>query len=147
MLGGGFDHELAAQLEAADASNRGWLRTIVDAHGWPPASRVGREGASQAWLLAQHADGDVDFQERCLGLMRVAVAAGEADPKDLAYLEDRVAVNRGRAQVYGTQFHEVDGELVPQPIEDPARVDERRAAVGLGPLAEYAELMRGLSGG
>lgn len=34
-----------------------------------------------------------------------------------------------------------------QPLEDPDRVDERRARVGLGPLAEYRERIRRHDGG
>lgn len=66
----------------------------------------------------------------------------DAHGKDLAYLEDRVAIARGREQIYGTQFHLVDGVMLPKPIADPERVDERRAAVGLGTLAEYTEQIR-----
>ncbi len=142
---GSPDHAWLERLEAVDADNRAWLRALVDAHGWLTISRVGNEGAGDAWLLAQHADPDVDFQERCLEWMRAAVAIGEATPTNLAYLEDRVAVNRGRPQIYGTQFHEVDGEMVPRLLADPERVDERRASVGLGPLEEYARLIRELS--
>ena len=134
------------RLEAVDADNRAWLIGVVDAHGWPAISRVGAQGAHDAWLLAQHADGDPDFQERCLKLLRKAAASGEADGKDLAYLEDRVAVARGREQIYGTQVHVVDGVMVPRPIADPERVDERRAAVGLGTLEQYAEQIREVYG-
>ncbi|CNE57641.1 Uncharacterised protein [Mycobacterium tuberculosis] len=34
----------------------------------------------------------------------------------------------------------------PQPVEDPDRLDERRAAVGLRPMAEYDARMRRLAG-
>ena len=53
----------------------------------------------------------------------------------LATSVDRVRVSEGKPQVYGTQFHEVDGVWVPQPIEDEANVDARRKNVGLPPLA------------
>jgi hypothetical protein len=43
---------------------------------------------------------------------------------------------------HGTQFTYDKDELKPQPIEDPEHLDERRAAVGLGPFAEYEALMR-----
>jgi hypothetical protein len=47
-------------------------------------------------------------------------------------------MNEGREQVYGTQMTgEVGGGPTPWPIEDSEHVDERRAAVGLGPLDEY----------
>lgn len=43
----------------------------------------------------------------------------------------------GFPQRYGTQLEiGLDGEPVPHPIEMPDEVDELRAAVGLGPIAE-----------
>lgn len=78
----------------------------------------------------------------CLGLLEAAVEAGEAEAKDLAYLFDRVRVAEGQPQRYGTQFTITNGQLEPAPLEDPANVDERRASVGLMPLAEYVELTR-----
>jgi hypothetical protein len=75
-----------------------------------------------------------------LDLLREAVAAGEAFDRHLAYLEDRVRTAEGRPQLYGTQFTRVvlQYRYEPLPIEDPERVDDRGAAVGLGPLAGYA---------
>jgi hypothetical protein len=141
--GESLDPEVAHRLERVDLENTARMKAIVDAHGWPDASRLGEQGAHHAWLLVQHADQDVEFQERCLVLLRAAVEQGQASARDLAYLEDRVAMHRGRPQRYGTQFVSgADGELRPHPIEDEAHVDERRAAIGLPPLAGYAERLR-----
>lgn len=133
---------LAEACEAVDAENTAYMKDLVTRHGWPNNARVGPEGEGHAWLLVQHADADVDFQEHCLALLAEAVAAGQADPKHHAYLEDRVALHRGRPQRYGTQFVPRDGVLEPWTLADPARVDEWRAEVGLGTLEEYAELLR-----
>ncbi|HEX6263173.1 MAG TPA: DUF6624 domain-containing protein [Actinomycetota bacterium] len=64
------------------------------------------------------------------------------DPVDVAYLEDRVAVNRGRPQTYGSQIRCMEGRPEPAtPIEDAGNVDARRKEVGLDPLDDYyAEL-------
>jgi hypothetical protein len=73
--------------------------------------------------------------------MRAAVEDGEADPTELAYLEDRVALNSGRPQTYGTQIACVDGHAEPSELADPDRVEELREEVGLQPLDDYlAEL-------
>ncbi|WP_425473561.1 DUF6624 domain-containing protein [Streptomyces tailanensis] len=63
------------------------------------------------------------------------MSVGDASARHLAYLTDRVLVADGQPQLYGTQYtHEADGtELRPQPIADPERLDERRAAMGLEP--------------
>lgn len=128
-----FRRRMHEEMEA-ERARTARIRALVEAHGWPGSSLVGEDGASAAWLLVQHADEDPDFQERALELMRAAADAGEADQSELAFLVDRVCVARGRPQVYGTQFRPDGG---PQPVEDPERLDERRAAVGLEPFAAY----------
>jgi hypothetical protein len=121
-----------------DVENTQRMKEIVEHMGWPTRSKVGSHASQMAWLLVQHADHDRAFQQTCLALMK-AQAAGEVSPANIAYLEDRVRVAEGRPQIYGTQFY-VDeaGNVGPRPIEDPDHVDERRQAVGLQPLTDYA---------
>ena len=140
-LGGEMNMEVVHRMEEVDLDNTAWLKQLVERHGWPTISRVGKEGAQGAWLLAQHAE--VEFQEQCLPMLRTAVAEKDADPKHLAYLEDRVNMFRGRPQRYGTQFKFGANGLEVHTLEDEARVDEWRAEVGLGPLAEYEAQLRG----
>jgi len=154
--GGGRDQELRRELldmmEADQAERTGAseangdepradrLREIIDERGWPTFDLVGRDGATAAWLIAQHADFDVRFQVEVLELMRTAVDAGQVDPTEVAYLEDRVAVNRGEPQRYGTQVRCRGGRPEPAtPLADPATVDADQADVGLEPLADYYE--------
>ena len=134
--------ELAAEWERVDEANTRWLGELLATRGWPGQAVVGQEGAQAAWLLAQHADRDPGLQQVFLDALRSAVAAGEASPAHLAYLEDRVRLNAGQPQLYGTQFTHEGGELAPHSIEDPDRLDERRAEVGLEPFAAYEARMR-----
>ena len=138
-----LSNEQAAELERVDTENIRWLGEILAERGWPGRSLVGEDGADAAWLLAQHADRDPARQREFLGALRGAVAQGEASPANLAYLEDRVRVHAGQPQLYGTQFTVTGGQFGPDPIEDPARLDERRAEVGLEPFAAYEARMRG----
>lgn len=123
-----------------DKQNRGWLKEVVEKTGWPGQSRVGRDGAHAAWLLVQHADGDREFQKKCLELLEKAVAAKEAEAVDLAYLTDRVLVAEGKKQRYGTQFGMKDGKLLLSPVENEDKLDERRKALGMPTMAEYLKL-------
>jgi DNA-directed RNA polymerase subunit RPC12/RpoP len=127
----------AAHITDVDDDNTSWLKDVVDAVGWPGRSLVGDEGAHSAWMLAQHADRDPTFQRRCLELLKRAVADGEASPRDLAYLTDRVLLAYGEPQIYGTQLTARDGQLVPRRLRDPGAVDERRATLGLETLNAY----------
>ena len=128
------------QLIRLDLSNTRRLKQIIAQHGWPGRTVVGPIGGQAAWLLVQHADHDLAFQQRCLPLLEQAVQDQEASTSMWAYLTDRVRVKEGRPQVYGTQL---DGMLQVLPMEEETRVDERRAEVGLLPLAESIEQMRG----
>lgn len=114
------------------------LGAIMDEYGWPTAETVGEDAARAAWLIAQHADRQLDVQRRALQLMEQAVSAGLAGPRELAFLRDRTRANEGRKQVYGTQIAVVkDGAPIPWPCEEPERVDELRAEVGIEPFDEY----------
>ena len=128
-------------LTAVDADNLAWLTKVVSSVGWPGQSMVGEDGAHAAWLLAQHADQDPAFQRRCLELMTQAVASGEAAKADLAYLTDRVLLAEGKPQEYGTQFIGRESGWTPRRLRDPENVDERRAAMSLGTLAENTARM------
>lgn len=136
--------ELMEEFRKVDADNTAWMKTVLAEHGWLGKSLVGTDGARAAWLFVQHADQDPAFQKEAIKLLEAAVDKGEADGADLAYLTDRILVADGKPQRYGSQYHTVDGKLVPQPIEDAANVDARRAKVGLPSMAEYDRVMQGM---
>lgn len=130
----------AAQLawRRVTARNADRLTEIMDEYGWPAEDRFGAEAAHAAWLVAQHADRQLDVQRRALKLLDEAVTAGRAGARELAFLRDRVLVNEGREQLYGTQIAGIDdGAPVPWPCQDPEGMDERRAEVGIEPFAQY----------
>jgi hypothetical protein len=134
-------------VAAIDAESTAFLETMIHARGWPTRSAVGEEAAHAAWLLAQHADAKPELQSRVLALMEPLVEQGEARADDVALLTDRVLIARGDPQVYGTQFMTDDeGVLRPQPTRDWESVDQRRAEVGLPPMAEYAEALKEVYG-
>ena len=142
-----------------DQENTAWIKSLVMEHGWPPVSVVGADASDAAFLLVQHADADPTFQAHCLPLLEDAAARNEVSRKSLAYLTDRVRVKQRRPQVYGTQYGpklDDSGAVVMgdngQPVydvplvEDVDRLDERRAAAGLGPWIEYERRMAELHG-
>lgn len=126
---------------AIDRENARRLREIVQREGWPAAAKVGREASRAAWLVVQHIDDDPEFQAQCLDKMK-RLPVGEVEPEDTAYLVDRVRVNQGDPQLYGTQFYrDESGTFRARPIEDHDNLDGRRSEVGLEPFAEYERSM------
>jgi uncharacterized protein DUF6624 len=124
------------RIRALHDANAARLSTFLDAFDWPGQAQVGVDGAEAAWLIVQHAIAQPDFQRRALAALQNAVREGNAPALQAAMLEDRIRSLEGRLQRYGTQFDwDASGQLSPLPIEDLHRVDERRAALGLPPLA------------
>ena len=110
------------------------LRTLAATRGsaWPTRSVVGASGVRAVWILAQ---GDTALQRVALHRMMES-GPDEALPADVAVLEDRVRLQSGRKQLYGSQIRTVNGALAPAPIEDSVHVDMRRDAAGLPPLRQ-----------
>jgi hypothetical protein len=137
------DKKLAADVEAIDRKTTMRMHEVIAKYGWPGKSLVGEDGANSAWLLVQHADKDLALQKDVLARMEPMVKTEEVSAIDYGYLWDRIAVAEHRPQRYGTQFNE---KQEPQPIEDEAHIDERRASIGLPSMAEYREQMRKMYG-
>jgi hypothetical protein len=134
---GSLFHGYHPRMEEVHRRNAARLKQIIAEHGWPGRSLVGEDAARAAWFVVQHSIGDPEFQRSSLELLKQAHARGEMSAIGPAKLEDRIRMFEGRGQLYGTQWDwNESGELAPCEIDDPEHVDERRASVGLDPLAE-----------
>jgi len=120
------------------------IQELLKIYNWFTISTFGAAADNQAWLVVQHADLQPEFQKMVLARLEKLYPIGETKPSNYAYLYDRVATNAptpGQLQRYGTQGRCVGPALwEPNPIENPEKVDERRASVGLGTMAEYKKL-------
>ncbi len=130
--------QLDVDTATVDAENQKRMEEIL-AEGWPTKEQVGTRASGAVWTVIQHAP--LAYQKKYFDVMKNMAEAGELHRGLVATTEDRIRISEGKKQLYGTQFHEVDGAMQIQPIEDEEHVDERRAAVGLQPLAEYKKLM------
>jgi hypothetical protein len=132
---------IADEMSAIDRANLARLDEIVERSGWPGTDVVGEEAAGAARIILLHAP--LERQRDYLQVLREAVANGQASAADLAMLEDDVALADDGAQIYGTNVSLEDGRAILSPVVDPARIDERRAAVGLPPIEEYLRYAEG----
>ena len=72
------------------------------------------------------------------------IDASKIEPSDKAYFVDRIRVNAGQKQLYGTNFKKDEtGEIIFLPIEDESNVDQKRKEAGLCNLKEYREFIEG----
>lgn len=124
-----------------DEHNTAVMKKLLAKIEWFTISDWGRPTDDNAWLLVQHADRDIAFQQMVLGRLEKLVKIGETSRSHFAYLFDRVAVGTGKKQRYGTQGRFIaPGNWQPRDLEEPARVDELRAWAGIQfapTLAEY----------
>jgi len=124
-----------------DRANTDWIKADLAALGWPKISVYGPKADSDAWLLVQHADHDVEFQKSVLVVLEKLLPTKDTRPQNYAYLYDRVAVAEKRPQRYGTQGRCTGpAKWEPDPTENPDDLDRRRADVGLGSEADYAKM-------
>jgi hypothetical protein len=128
------------KLASEDSARSLWLRAVISKYGWPGKALVGDSAAHYAWLMLQHTPFD-DFQAAMLPVLDTAAQRGDVPKSDLALLIDRVRVHQGKPQLYGGSFSVKDKRLVPDPIDDVAHVDERRATMGLPPMADYVKML------
>ena len=122
-----------------DSVNLIKVETILNLYGWLGADAVGPVGNMTLYLVIQHAGKET--RAKYLPMMRDAVKEGRAEAADLALMEDRVALEAGNKQLYGSQLAQdtKTGKYSFRPIEDEPNVDTRRAAMGLEPLEYYAQ--------
>jgi hypothetical protein len=127
-----------ADYAQVDAENTREMWKLLSGRGWFRQSEVGDRTASLAFDVVQHSD-DLKLQEGVLAKMEPLLTDHEVRGEDYALLYDRVALQEGRPQRYGTQgTHCENGKYaVPPDVEDPARLDQRRAQMGMEPMAGY----------
>jgi len=119
------------------------LSKVFEKYGYPGYDMVGKKASNHFWLMVQHCDKRPKFQQKVLKAMKKEVDRGNADPKNFAYLTDRVRLNTLQKQLYGTQVtYKTDScQAIPKPLIDSLTVNERRRLVGLPPIEVYLNQM------
>lgn len=137
-LGEGYNKE----MEALHNYNAEVLNGIIDIIGFPTIEKIGKEAAYAAWLVIQHSIGKPEFMRKCAELLEIEVRKKKADPRNLAYLTDRIATFENKPQLYGTQFDwDENGELSPNRFDNITNVNQRRKSIGLNTLEEQTEII------
>lgn len=112
------------------------LKPILETSDFPTDDRFGEGTMRSLFMITQHADEDVAFQVKMLHEFQSRQAS--ISKQSLAMLTDRVKMNQGELQIYGSQLQCKDGRYQPKPVVDLENLDQRRASVGLEPFEDYA---------
>ena len=134
--------EYALKMEETDSANQASVSNILDTYGWPTGLS---DAANKAiFLVIDHSD--LKTMNKYIGLFRDAVEKGYIQMNDLVTMEDRMLMNEGKPQKYGTQAYSLveDGNTVTYiwPVEDPDKLDALRKSVGLIPIGAYLEIAK-----
>jgi len=102
------------------------VRSLLIKHSKSLFAHSDPEVRGAAWRLAQHADHDVKLQKHVLSHMKRANFTDPTDRGNLKLMTDRVRVNTGKKQVYGTQseFHPVTGKQTYQGVHPPEHQEQ-----------------------
>lgn len=128
------------QIMESDLSNMNRAKELIRQYGWPGISQIGKDGQNNLWLIVQHADRDVLFQQTALNAMEKLQGTKEINMENYAFLYDRVQCNLNYKQLYGTQVAWAGNGKASEfrPIEKEYLTDELRRNIGLQPLRIYA---------
>jgi hypothetical protein len=141
----GFDSPNAGQyikrMQEIDKENKQNIVKILTKYGWIEKSKIGSKASEAIFYTIQHSD--LALMDKYLPDLKRLAEMGEAKPIHAAMMEDRVLMNKGKKQIYGTQANDwfrADRKMAIWPIEDPAHVNERRKKVGFAKtVEEYAK--------
>lgn len=137
----------SAHTAQIDGISQKYIESVMEQFGWIDSKRFGKTVSNHAWLLVQHADHNPEFQAMALKLMEPYLESGGINRSNYAYLFDRVAVNTGMKQRFGTQpdWICVDGEMQLQPLEDPKNVNKRRKKMGMESVEDGLSYMNSIT--
>jgi uncharacterized protein YcfL len=115
------------------------LKELFDVHGFVGFDLAGEEGSQNFWLMVQHSDHNPEFQQEVLEKMKIDVENNNAIPSNYGLLVDRVNLNTGKPQVYGTQvdYNFELAQAFSKNLADSTTVNERRTSLGMEPLEDY----------
>ena len=137
--------QLWRKQTSIDSINLLRIIAIIDSVGYPGKSMVGDIANEAAFYVIQHAEHK--DREKYLPVIKKAADNGDLAWKHVAKMIDRIKVDRGEKQIYGTQMIPIKdpktGFITDKyqfaPIEALKNINKRRLQVGLNTIEEQAK--------
>ncbi|WP_155807238.1 hypothetical protein [Gillisia marina] len=106
-------------------------------------NEIGEEESHKFWITIQHADNDVEFQQKILKELKKEISKDNASKANYAMLEDRVNINLNKKQRFGTQVtYNNYGQAIPKNgLIDSTNIEKIRKEFNLPSFKEYYNRM------
>ncbi|MBK7652696.1 MAG: hypothetical protein IPJ20_20795 [Flammeovirgaceae bacterium] len=118
-----------------DRRNQSKVISLIESCGFPLKDNVGEEGITSVFLIIQHSTRLV--RQKYYPWLKTIL-----DAKDAALMEDRMLLENGERQKYGTQiiYNSRINKYQLRAVEDVKNLNKRRFEVGLEPIEEYVKI-------
>jgi hypothetical protein len=131
----------AKKMNTIDSINLLKIEKILKEYGWPSTELVGEQGVNTIFLIIQHANAKA--RNNYSKLLKKAARKDISQRPNYAYLIDKIKMDKGKKQIYGTQLKYVEEKKCFElfPIKNIKNVDKRREKMFLPNLDEYLKLI------
>ena len=120
-----------AKLAKEDHRNQELVISIIEKCGMPTLEEVNELQMNAIWLGLQHTN--KKYRKKYFPQVEEAVNRGDLTKSQYALMKDRILMDEGKPQLYGSQIK--NGKLYK--LESPETVNERRKEMGLEPIEDY----------
>ena len=114
-----------------DHRNQELVISIIEKCGMPTLNEVTQKHMNAIWLGLQHTDEKI--RQKYFPQIEKAVENGDLSKQQYALMKDRILMDEGKPQIYGSQIK--NGKLYK--LENPETVNERRKEMGMGTIEDY----------
>lgn len=116
-----------------DHRNQELVVSIIEKCGMPSLDEVTQKEMDAIWLALQHTV--KKYRIKYFPQIEKAVENGDLSKEQYAIMKDRILMDQGKPQIYGSQIK--NGKLYT--LESPEFVNDRRKKMGMEPIEKYLE--------
>ena len=114
-----------------DHRNQELVISIIEKCGMPTLKEVTQRHMNAIWLGLQHSNKKIRI--KYFPQIEKAVENGDLSKQQYALMKDRILMDEGKPQIYGSQIK--NGKLYK--LENPETVNERRKKMGMETIEDY----------
>lgn len=107
------------------------LDEIVSTYGWPSEAVVGKEGAYDAWFIANHSICTPALLRKFVALIKSAYEKGDVPKKQYFLIRDQLHFREGKPQIVGFLFDWQSDGTIGCDLEDLSTANRVREELGM----------------